>query len=853
MAQRRANQAEARERNAAAASGGRATGAKGGEAQARRDLSKPTNSRVTHLWQFPLLLFSLGLFGYAAYLFIDPKPGLSIDQKIDVARSLLKKERPEAAIEQLNKLLNTEKLERDREGEIHLLLAEGLEMGQKQLRINVPANHLRIIEQTQLALAGGVRPVAEIYRRLGDSYDALEHSPEAVANYRQAMAMDPSRGERLQKRVIELQLAQGEAGAAEASLNQYLRDKELSDSERAWATGEKAHLLIDQGSYAEARSLLNEALRLEGDAVAQGVMNYHLGYCAWKLGDADQAERLLRLAREQLRVQHPADAEAAYTLGRIYQEKNDPATANSFYEVVLTSHPGSKVVPMARLGRGLCRIMQGQDDPGLTDLHDVVGAVAAKAALARNKGDVVAGVRQAATLLSSKGNFQGALEALGYEQELVPQPQPTFFARMGSVYENRAEQVERSIPDAPPAEKVRRGQQVREMRAKAGDAYVAYSRALTLADDKGYGEALWRGIDLYDRAADLQRVIAALELFVAERPEDPLAPDAVLRLGRAYQAGGMFDKAIGAYQRNQLNYPRSLAASKSAVPLALAYIAKGPESYAKAEQVLLSVIENNPLLTPEAEEFKQGLFELGQLYYRTGRYEEAVMRLEEWTQRYPHEERMGQIVFLMADSYRKSAGLLDVKADLRPATQPAQQSGPATLPAEVVASASASSDPAVAVGVGRQAGAAASQAAEAAAAKKERLGKAKALYERAIELYRGSPPGTEVDRLYQKLSHFYRADCLYDLGGYEEAIRLYDAAALRYQEDPSSLAAYVQIVNAYCALGKYGEARTANERAKWLLRRMPAESFNGGGFTMPKEYWEQWLRWTADSGVWDGK
>ena len=82
------------------------------------------------------------------------------------------------------------------------------------------------------------------------------------------------------------------------------------------------------------------------------------------------------------------------------------------------------------------------------------------------------------------------------------------------------------------------------MRARAGDAYIAYSRALTLADDKGYGEAMWKGIDLYDRAADLQRVISALEVFVAERPEDALTPEALLRLGRALQAGGQFDKAI---------------------------------------------------------------------------------------------------------------------------------------------------------------------------------------------------------------------------------------------------------------------------------------------------------------------
>ena len=104
--------------------------------------------------------------------------------------------------------------------------------------------------------------------------------------------------------------------------------------------------------------------------------------------------------------------------------------------------------------------------------------------------------------------------------------------------------------------------------------------------------------------------------------------------------------------------------------------------------------------------------------------------------------------------------------------------------------------------------------------------------------------------MYNKLAHFYRADCLYDLGQYDEAIRQYDAAAFRYQDDASSLAAYVQIVNAYYALGKPEEAKAANERAKWLLKRMPAESFTDGTFAMPKEYWENQLKWTGQSGMW---
>ena len=52
---------------------------------------------------------------------------------------------------------------------------------------------------------------------------------------------------------------------------------------------------------------------------------------------------------------------------------------------------------------------------------------------------------------------------------------------------------------------------------------------------------------------------------------------------RAYHAAGQFEKAISVYQRNQFRYPNSLAASKSGVPLAQAYIAKGgPDADRKA-------------------------------------------------------------------------------------------------------------------------------------------------------------------------------------------------------------------------------------------------------------------------------
>jgi tetratricopeptide (TPR) repeat protein len=805
------------------------------------------------LWQLPLLVISVALFGVAAWMFIDPKPGLSIEQKIEVARTLIGQVRPEAAIEQLNRLLAKEKLEKVREAEIHLLLAESLELGQKQKKINIPENHRRIVEQTLIAMEMGAKPTAAMNQRLAESYEALGRTTESLMYYRRAMMMNPAKSLWLQRKIIDLQLAADDQAGAAASLEEYLAHSELKDAEKSWAMGEMAHLLVDRGEFAAARKTLEEALRLQVDPVDQGQISYWLGYCEYKLGRPSDADRYLRLAREQLKIQHPLDAEAAYLLGKIAQDGKRAAEANSFYGVVLTSHPDAKVATLARLGRGVCRIQQGEDDPGLTDLHDVTNYINGRDQIKRKyKVDALVGMKVASQNLSERGNFQGALEVMAYEQALAEDkdnkngnPLPaSFYARLGSVYDRRAEQVESNVPDSiAAAERIKREQQVRDFRAKAGDAYIAYSRALTLSDDKGYGDALWKGVELYDRAGDLQRMISALELFAAERPEDSLTPDALLRLGKAYQAAGNYDKAIASYQRNQFRYPNTLAASKSAVPLAQAYVAKGPDYYVKAEAVLNGVVDNNPLITPEAAEFKQALFELAQLFYRTNRYEEAVAKLEELTARYPKEERMGELVFLMGDSYRKSAALLVVSGP-PPATKPVRKPDPSTgqTPDGFAAVAPPPPRPTTrTVDLDPM---------EVASAKRDRLNRAKALFDRTIDIYQRNPPYTEVDKLYCKLAHFYRADCVFDLGGFDESIKLYDMAAFRYQDDPSALAAYVQIVNAYCALGKTNEAKTANERAKWLLRRMPPDAFKGGGFTMPKEYWDKWLQWTASAGLW---
>jgi tetratricopeptide (TPR) repeat protein len=774
-------------------------------------MAKPRDwQRPSQLWQWPLLLISLGCFAVAAILFIHPTHTITFEDRISVARNYLAQNRPDAALEQLNRMLQKQTLAPIQEGVVHLILGEALEADQKQQKLSIPENYRRIIEQTQLALTQGATADAAVHRRLADSFAALDDTAAAIDHYRTVIMLDPERALDVRRKMIELLVEDQQTDPARQAVDEYLDQKELTAAERSWALTQKANLLIEQRQFDAARKLLADALRLSSDPTEQGQLNYQLGYCAFREGDEAAAERFLRLARDQMKPSHPMDGDAAYFLGRIYQDRNDPQTANSMYEVTLISHPDSKQAPLALLGRGTCRIMLNQLDEGLTDLHDLTAEISRKASRQSLRSAAIKGLREAEDALDNEDNFQAELEVIGYEEQLETPLPADFFARLGEAYENRAGQLDEAKPIGP-AEQARQAQEIRDFRVRAGDAYVAESRALTLVDDKGYGDALWHGIDLYDAAGDMQRVIAALEIFAAERPSDKLAPDALLRLGRAYQAIGMFDKAVAVFQRNQFLYPNSLAASKSAVPLAEAYMARGTTDYPKAERVLLGVIEDNDLVDPGAEEFHQSLLELAKLYYHTQRYEEAIARLEEMVQRYPTDQQLPQLTFLMADSYRQSASLLN--------------SGVASTaaPAEAVA--------------------------EALTAKRQRLTQAEQLYDRVLDLYGTTPPQTEVDKLYQKLSTFFRADCTYDLGKYEDALKLYDQAAFRYQDDPSALAAYVQIVNCYCALGEFAEARTANERAKWILRRMPADAFKDGNLSMPKEYWDEWLKWASQTGV----
>ncbi len=795
------------------------------------------------LWQVPLLIVSLALFGVAGYLFINPQPGPGLGEQIERSRRDIKAERYDAAIGRLGDLLDVAAESPD-EPEIRLLIAEALDRAMRRSRrVESPASHRRIIEETRRAVEAGATETPVVADRVARSYEALAVPDRAAAHWRTAVRMLEESGAAeeavpMRRSTVEMLIANGKLVSAAEALKSMLEVERLASDERAWALGELARISVDTGDPDAAMPLLAEALSLSPDESIQGQVNFRLGYAAWKLGDRAGAEGYLTLARSQLGTGHALDAEACYLLGRIAQDKASTGVvepnvaareAIGFYEVVLRDHPGSRTAPKAHLGRAVCRLVLGDTEGGADDLISIAADFSRRPAMAPLKEELLGALRSGSRILTSAADYDGAIELMAYEQRVDDALSAEFYARLGLAFERQGDLVWREADEADESTRPKVQKRARGLWVRAGDAYVAYSRNLTLADDEAYGEALWHGISLYERAADLAETVAALELFVSERPSDPIAPEALLRLGRAYQAMGRQPEAVQTLVRLRDDYPQTLSAAEAAVPLAQAYVTQGRGRWSLAENTLRAVVENNPVLGPESQVFREATWELGRLYYLGERWAEALAKFEEFSKRYPTDDRRTRLLFLRGDCYRQAAAEFVESADEH------------RVEAQVAATAVGGAAPETSLKT---------KLAEADATQARRyLTEAKRHFEGVVSAFAQAPPTDLLDATYERMAFFYRADCLYDLGRYEEAIALYDEAAFRYQDDPSALSAYVQMTNAYVALGRADDAKAANERAKWVLRRIPPESFNDGSLALNRDRWQEWLEWTGESGL----
>ncbi len=348
---------------------------------------------------------------------------------------------------------------------------------------------------------------------------------------------------------------------------------------------------------------------------------------------------------------------------------------------------------------------------------------------------------------------------------------------------------------------------LREGRRQFREAGKIHSRlAGLLVASRQYPDQLWKsGLD-YMRGQSFTAAIGMLKEYLKDQARRR-HPQALVMLGEAYLARGKAPDAIDAFQECVDFHPRDAAAYQARLLASRAWQEKGEPK--KAEQLLLENLAGE-YLTPASEQWRESLFDLGELLYQEGQYQDAARRLDEAVARYPDDSRALTTRYLLAEAYRRAAK--ETQGQLQE-----------DLP-----------------GAGRM-------------VSTKQIGQ---LYQQSLDVFltlrdllsdrQQSQDLPENEQTILRNACFSIGDIEFALGRYLQAIEAYSNATNRYQNTPEVLDAYVQIANAYRCLGDSGQARSALEQAKAVLGRMKTEAPFTNATNYDRTQWSELLDYLSE-------
>jgi len=781
------------------------------------------------LWQAPALLLGVALLVGGLLTLRTEAPGNDFDGALSDVETLIIRQEFERALDLLNNQIQPALDAPDAMPRhlrrFHLLRADALYLGQEATGAGLASNADRIAEEygraeEAFAEIAGARLVryADALAAAGRREEALERvealPPEFAAARREII-----------KRVIRSHLEARPMRREEALalLGRLASEPRLPESDHAWVIARQAELLLDSGQAEQALThLLRSIQRVSGGAEepgspwASGELYLLLGEAYFELGRFEEASAQLEAAVERLPFASALRGDAMILNGRIAQIRGELETARDRYAAALLEHPGAPRALQATLGMAEVDAAMGAIEQSLDGYRDLLESMRQAAGPRRTGVDREA---VAASLLERRRerlvveDESGALEfaqlaeRLYIDADLTPSGDVLMaVAESHRRIGDRMVGAENDRPDArdvlalDPAARA----EARAHYAAAAQRYLRHARSVILSEDETFGDSLWLAGESYDLAGERDRAIEVFSEFVGGRPGDPRIPAALLRLGLAHQSLGDYSTAASFYEDLIADHPRAPEASIAHVRLAESLLAdETPGNDAEAERLLMRVVDGGEL-TPEALEYREALFELGRLRLAQGRHEEAAARLREAVERYPEDPQIDMTRFHLAEALRLSARQMEE-----------------TL----------------------REGMPLSQRRRIEQDQADRLAEAQRLYEAVRSRLERKPRDalTDLERLTLRNAYFYRADSAFDRGLFEDAIRLYDAAAQRYADEPASLVAMMQIVNSYITLERWPEARTANARARRRLEEIPDDALDAPDLPLDRRHWERWL------------
>lgn len=796
-------------------------------------------------------------------------------------------------------------LTKEKQAEMHLLRARSISQGQAKLGISRRENHQAVISDLDKAkeLGHTLTPGEQIL--LSDSLIAVGDTARATEIAEKLPATEDPRRRELYQKIVEANLRAPDVKYETTLevLSRILDEPSLTADDRAWAVARQTELRLAKGYHDEAISKLLQSMpRLEGiNASTRGELLYLLGKAYFQQGERQrsdpglfaQAENQLAAALNELDAQDPKRQTALLLLARIMQATGRIDEAREAFEKVRGEGGDTAPVLAATLGVAEALSVQGDDD-GAVQFYNEVLEKLPKLEDQRtvNPAAVAASLMERQTDRSVRAQYQRSLQyaqlaerAFRQAGEVPPELLLALAQTHRAVAEAALEEARagRAAPDHPTphdnhaspsgsssssaakpsdhdahAQSDKHAAKPSDHEAPAADAaspaavqavqgvspvtastakrhfyeaalnYKAHADAVVVRDNTAYTRSLFAAADCFDLAADRTSAKVAFSTYIeGAANDDPRRHEARFRLAQIFQSERDYSAAAEQYRRlagrdiilvdgkptlgKSAESPRAGEWSdRSVVPLARCLLQDSdPENDEHARDLLNEVVDGR-WVTPKSDIFRDAVTELGELEYAQGKDYARAIALLRRAEGYDNHPRLSAVKYKLADANRLSAA--EIAAELRQNMPQAQR-------------------------------------IEKEKTREQRLRLAATKFQEVVDnLSHKRPEQTSsFDRVMLRNSMFYLGDCAFDLGtDYTAAIAAYDLAAQRYASEPSALVARTQIVAAYVAMGKWEEARRANELAKRHLKSLPEEALNDPDLPMQRRHWQRWFDATSE-------
>ncbi|MCK6455015.1 MAG: tetratricopeptide repeat protein [Phycisphaerae bacterium] len=765
---------------------------------------------VAGRWQLPALAVSLLVFALGVVR-LRAEPGRAgIERRIESVEVLLEAGRLADARDAIEKL-RLQPWHRDHQkAAVHYLRAEVLRRTEEGCEPHRAAVVKQIIELFEKARALG----------RAESRDDLVHRAEVVAwsgdHVRAASILSEavqrsSRGaDSLRRRLAEWM----EAGRVpsserevEALIDQVLTDRNAASVNVGWALERRVRRLLERGRLDEAETLIDRYGPRLGGTVLRDEVAYLRASTLARKGRRDEAEAMLRSLRDGWLPRDELWGKTTLLLGEINNREERPQAALSYFDEVLQSFGAGPLHEAALFGRAESLVLLDRFADAAETLERIVNLIARPEGSGTvDRESVRAFLRTAARLLEGRrleGFAEDAVRYFEMSQKLLEpgdRQEAMFLAeRLGTMHA----QIAKAAAGAGDASKARRHH------LSAARAYEALAVEQVGSADSA-GRSIVRAADELQAAGELDQSVALMERFVEEHRVGSMTPVMLRRIGEARQSQGRLVEAIGVYRRLTEEFARTVEATRVTVLLADCLLGSGGDGARSAEDLLRRFVDQPPgaeaHVTPQAPEYRDALARLAEIYRVSDRFELAATRFEDALAMFPDDARAAQWRYLLADCYRRSSRALpDAPADGR-------------LPT-----------------------------GEAAV----RLERALASYVDVIRSLaaQDEPALSAVERTYLRVAYLHRADCLFDLGRYAEAVTAYSEAMWRYERDVTVLPAALQIVQCHLRMGRSDAARRSLEQLRWLLRKLPDSAFAAERGMPDRAHWERLTEQLAASGL----